>query len=139
MNEREKEYRGYYAVITASDKLIVGELSGYEVPLEFMQKTVGGSIERVSSPSDKFPFDYYVDDEGMFKHQFNLTASGIIFVNWDCKVRQGIYGDMLVLAHDGDITRPLTKEEVDTITKRYEVMHEIVVKYVKYKEMRDIK
>lgn len=136
MNEREKEYRGYYAVITASDNLIVGELSGYEVPLEFMQKTVGGSIERVSSPSDKFPFDYYVDDEGMFKHQLNLTASGIIFVNWDFKVRQRIYGDMLVLAHDGDITRPLTKEEVDTITKRYEFIHEIVVEY---KEMRNIK
>lgn len=136
MNEREKEYRGYYAVITANDKLIVGELSGYEVPLEFMQKTVGGFIERVSSPSDKFPFDYYVDDEGMFKHQLNLTACGIIFVNWNCKVRQGIYGDMLVLAHDGDITRPLTKEEVDTITKRYEVMHKIVVNY---KEARNIR
>ena len=136
MNEREKEYRGYYAVITASDKLIVGELSGYEVPLEFMQKTVGGFIERVSSPSDKFPFDYYVDDEGMFKHQLNLTASGIIFVNWNSKVRQGIYGDMLVLAHDGDITRPLTKEEVDTITNRYEVMHKIVVNY---KETRNVR
>ena len=136
MNEREKEYRGYYAVITASDKLIVGELNGYEVPLEFMQKTVGGYIERVPSPRDKFPFDYYVDDEGLFKHQLNLTASGIIFVNWDCNVRQGIYGDMLVLAHDGYITRPLTKEEVDTIKQRYEVMHEIVVKY---KEMRNIK
>ena len=136
MNEREKEYRGYYAVITASDKLIVGELNCYEVPLEFMQKTVGGYIERVSSPRDTFPFDYYVDDEGMFKHQLNLTASGIIFVNWNYKVRQGIYGDMLVLAHDGDITRPLTKDELDTIKKRYEVMHEIVVKY---KEMRNIK
>ena len=127
MNEREKEYRGYYAVITASDKLIVGELNCHEVPLEFMQKTVGGYIERVSSPSDKFPFDYYVDDEGMFKHQLNLTASGIIFVNWNYEVRQGIYGDMLVLAHDGDITRPLTKEELDTIKKRYGVMHDIVV------------
>ena len=136
MNEREKEYRGYYAVITASDKLIVGELNGYEVPLEFMQKTVGGYIERVPSPSDTFPFDYYVDDEGMFKHELNLTASGIIFVNWNYKVRQGIYGDMLVLAHDGDIIRPLTKEEVDTIKKRYEVMHEIVVKY---RETRNIK
>lgn len=136
MNEREKEYRGYYAVITASDKLIVGELNGYEVPLEFMRKTVGGFIERVPSPIDKFPFDYYVDDEGMFKHPLNLTASGIIFVNWNCNIRQGIYGDMLVLAHDGDIIRPLTKEEVDTITKRYEVMHEIVVKH---KEMRNIK
>ena len=136
MNEREKEYRGYYAVITASDKLIVGELNGYEVPLEFMQKTVGGYIERVPSPIDTFPFDYYVDDEGMFKHELNLTASGIIFVNWNYKVRQGIYGDMLVLAHDGDIIRPLTKEEVDTIKQRYEVMHEIVVKY---KETRNIK
>ena len=136
MNEREKEYRGYYAVITASDKLIVGELNGYEVPLEFMQKTVGGLIERVSSPSDKFPFDYYVDDEGIFKHQLNLTASGIIFVNWNYKVSQEIYGDMLVLAHDGDIIRPLTKEEVDTITKRYEVMHKIVIDY---KGMRNIK
>ena len=134
MNEREKEYRGYYAVITASDKLIVGELNCYEVPLEFMQKTVGGYIERVSSPRDEFPFDYYVDDEGMFKHQLNLTASGIIFVNWNCKVRQGIYGDMLVLASDGDITRPLTKEELDTIKQRYEVMHDIVVRY---KEMRN--
>ena len=136
MNEREKEYRGYYAVITASDKLIVGELNCYEVPLEFMQKTVGGYIERVSSPRDEFPLDYYVDDDGMFKHQLNLTASGIIFVNWNCKVRQGIYGDMLVLAHDGYIIRPLTKEELDTIKKRYEVMHEIVVRY---KEMRNSK
>lgn len=136
MNEREKEYRGYYVVITTDNKLIVGELNCYEVPLEFMQKTVGGFIERVSSPRDTFPFDYYVDDEGMFKHPLNLTASGIIFVNWDYKVRQGIYGDMLVLAHDGDIIRPLTKEEVDTITKRYEVMHDIVVKY---REMRNIK
>lgn len=136
MNEREKEYRGYYAVITADDKLIVGELNGYEVPLEFMQKTVGGFIERVPSPSDKFPFDYYVDDEGMFKHQLNLTASGIIFVNWNQKVRQEIYGDMLVLAHDDDIIRPLTKEEVDTIKQRYEVMHKIVLNY---KEMRNIK
>ena len=136
MNEREKEYRGYYAVITASDELIVGELNCYEVPLEFMQKTVSGYVERVPSPSDTFPFDYYVDDEGMFKHQPNLTASGIIFVNWNCEVRQGIYGDMLVLAHDGDIIRPLTKEELDTIKKRYEVMHDIVVRY---KEMRNSK
>ena len=43
---------------------------------------------------------------------------------------------MLVLAHDGYITRPLTKDELDTIKKRYEVMHEIVVKY---KEMRNSK
>ena len=134
MNEGEKEYIGYYAVITTDDKLIVGELDCYEVPLEFMQKTVGGYIERISSPRDTFPFDYYVDDDGMFKHQLNLTASGIIFVNWNCKVRQGIYGDMLVLASDGDITRPLTKEELDTIKQRYEVMHDIVVRY---KEMRN--
>lgn len=113
------EKKGYYAVVKANGDFIVreGDASKH-VPLKFMQDVVGGYIERVRNGN--CPLDYWVDEEGSLKEKpINCVASAMTYVDNDCRIRQTIFGDMLILAHDGENTRFLTKDECRTVQNHY--------------------
>lgn len=124
------EKKGYYAVVKANGDLIVreGDASKH-VPLKFMQDVVGGYIERVRNGN--CPLDYWVDEEGAIKEKpINYVASAMTYVDNDFRIRQTIFGDMLILAHDGENTRFLTKDECEMVKKHYLKMAVACAMYV---------
>lgn len=128
--KNDTDKKGYYAIIKANGDLFVGEGDASKhVPLEFMQEKVGGHIERVHNGD--CPVDYWVDEEGALKDKrVNYIASGIVFADNCCRVEQDIFGDMLVLAHEGENTRFLTEEECDMIRDHYLTMAAIYIKFI---------
>lgn len=111
--------KGYWIVIKANGDFIagVGDASK-DVLLKFMQEKVGGYIERVHNGN--CPLDYWVDEEGAIKEKpINHVASAMTYADNDGRIRQTIFGDMLILAHDGENTHFLTKDECRTVRNHY--------------------
>lgn len=112
----KSEYKGKYIVVKANGQIEIGEGSG-DVPLEFMQKKVGGYIERIPLPYDS-SVDLWCDEEGLFKgYQTNVIVSNYLNHVWHSGDYYCIMGDVLILGHDNEETVWLTNEDADKIFK----------------------
>ena len=105
---------GKYIVVKADGSIEIGAGEG-KVSLAFMQKKVGGLIERIPLPFET-TIDLWCDEEGLFKdYKENVMVSNYLNRVWNCSDDYSINGDVLILGHDDDNTVWLTNEEVDWI------------------------
>lgn len=114
--ERTKQMDGKYIVVKANGQIEIGEGSG-DVPLEFMQKKVGGYIERIPLPYES-SVDLWCDEEGLFKdYQKNVIVSDYLNHIWKCGNYYNIMGDVLILAHEAEDSEWLKDDEADRLFK----------------------
>ena len=105
---------GKYIVVKADGTIMTSTGEG-KVSLTFMQKKVGGLIERIPLPFET-TIDLWCDDEGLFKeYKENVIVSNYLNRVWDCGDSYHIKGDVLILGHDNDNTVWLTDEEANWI------------------------
>ena len=108
---------GKYIVVKADGSIEIGAGEEEIVSLAFMQKKVGGLIERIPLPFET-TIDLWCDDEGLFKdYKENVMVSDYLNRVWDCGDYYHIKGDVLILGHYGEDTVWLTDEEADKIFK----------------------
>ena len=104
---------GKYIVAKADGTIMTSTGEG-KVSLAFMQKKVGGLIERIPLPFET-TIDLWCDDEGLFKD----CKENVIVSNYLNRVWHGNYyhikGDVLILGHDDGNTVWLTDEEANWI------------------------
>ena len=106
---------GKYIVVKADGTIEIVAGEG-KVSLAFMQKKVGGLIERIPLPFET-TIDLWCDEEGLFKdYKENEYVSDYLNLAWNCGDYH-IKGDVLILGHDGEDTVWLTDEEADKILK----------------------
>ena len=104
---------GKYIVAKADGTIMTSTGEG-EVSLAFMQKKVGGLIERIPLPFET-TIDLWCDDEGLFKdYKENVTVSNYLNRVWHGNYYH-IKGDVLILGHDDGNTVWLTDEESNLI------------------------
>ena len=107
---------GKYIVAKADGTIMTSTGEG-KVSLAFMQKKVGGLIERIPLPFET-TIDLWCDDEGLFKdYKENVMVSNYLNRVWHCGDYYHIKGDVLILGHDNEDTVWLSDEEADTIFK----------------------
>ena len=105
---------GKYIVVKADGTIMTSTGEG-KVSLAFMQKKVGGLIEKIPLPFET-TIDLWCDDEGLFKeYKENVIVSNYLNRVWDCGDFYHIKGDVLILGHDNDNTVWLTDEEANWI------------------------
>ena len=104
---------GKYIVVKADGTIMTSTGEG-EVSLAFMQKKVGGLIERIPLPFET-TIDLWCDDEGLFKdYKENVIVSNYLNRVWHGNYYH-IKGDVLILGHDDGNTVWLTDEEANWI------------------------
>ena len=112
--ERDKQMNGKYIVVKADGTIMTSTGEG-KVSLAFMQKKVGGLIDKIPLPFET-TIDLWCDDEGLFKeYKENVIVSNYLNRVWDCGDFYHIKGDVLILGHDNDNTVWLTDEEANWI------------------------
>ena len=105
---------GKYIVVKADGTIMTSTGEG-KVSLAFMQKKVGGLIDKIPLPFET-TIDLWCDDEGLFKeYKENVIVSNYLNRVWDCGDFYHIKGDVLILGHDNDNTVWLTDEEANWI------------------------
>ena len=112
--ERDKQMNGKYIVVKADGTIMTSTGEG-KVSLAFMQKKVGGLIDKIPLPFET-TIDLWCDDEGLFKeYKENVIVSNYLNRVWDCGDFYHIKGDVLILGHDGEDIMWLTDEESNLI------------------------
>ena len=92
---------GKYIVVKADGQIEIGAGEG-KVSLAFMQKKVGGLIERIPLPFET-TIDLWCNEEMLFKdYKENVEVSNYLNRVWHCGDYYHINGDVLILGHDGD-------------------------------------
>ena len=105
---------GKYIVVKADGTIMTSTGEG-KVSLAFMQKKVGGLIEKIPLPFET-TIDLSCDEEGLFKaYKENAIVSNYLNRVWDCGDFYHIKGDVLILGHDDGNTVWLTDEESNLI------------------------
>ena len=105
---------GKYIVVKADGTIMTSTGEG-KVSLAFMQKKVGGLIEKIPLPFET-TIDLWCDEEWLFKeYKENVIVSNYLNRVWDCGDYYHIKGDVLILGHDGENTVWLTDEEANWI------------------------
>ena len=104
---------GKYIVAKADGTIMTSTGEG-KVSLAFMQKKVGGLIERIPLPFET-TIDLWCYDEGLFKdYKENVIVSNYLNRVWHGNYYH-IKGDVLILGHDDGNTVWLTDEEANWI------------------------
>ena len=105
---------GKYIVVKADGSIAIGTGEG-KVSLAFMQKKVGGLIEKIPLPFET-TIDLWCDEEGLFKeYKENVIVSNYLNRVWSSDDFFHIMGDVLILGHDDGNTVWLTDEEANWI------------------------
>lgn len=130
--------KNLYAIVKSTGELVIGHGEADAPSLEFMQKSVGGCIEHIYTPSFG-DIDFWADEEGKLKEKIpNFVGSGIVAPsywevgsNWEDYVA----GDILIIAHNGEDSRWLTEEELKTVISRHSL---VFARFVKWKRIHNL-